>query len=111
MENERNGVTYLIPANTKKSQLILGFFTGVDLAIFIIGCIWTFAMILIIQNITLPILIIILMPALVSAFLIMPVPHYHNILQLLKNCRSSLSYNNDSLSFCSTFHTLKTFHM
>jgi len=29
---------YLIPANTKKSQLILGFFTKTDLIIFIVGC-------------------------------------------------------------------------
>jgi len=28
---------YLIPANSKKSQLILGFFTPIDLTIFLIG--------------------------------------------------------------------------
>lgn len=76
---------YLIPANTKKSQLILGFFTPVDLGIFITGCVWSFLMLVLINTSSLVILIIIMLPALISAFLVMPVPHYHNILQLLTN--------------------------
>ena len=31
---------YIIPANSKKSKLILGLFTGVDLAIFVVGVIF-----------------------------------------------------------------------
>ncbi len=76
---------YLIPANTKKSQLILGFFTPTDLIIFVVGCAFSFITLLIIKNITLTIGIIIMLPALISAFLVMPVPHYHNVLQLLTN--------------------------
>ena len=76
---------YLIPANTKKSQLILGFFTPVDLIIFVVGCVWSFLMLLIVNTISLTILIIIMLPALIGAFLVMPVPHYHNVLQLLTN--------------------------
>ncbi len=76
---------YLIPANAKKSQLILGFFTPKDLMIFVSGCVWTFLMLLIIPNPNLTILIIIFLPALIAAFLVMPVPHYHNVLQLITN--------------------------
>ena len=76
---------YLIPANTKKSQLILGFFTPTDLIIFIVGCVWSFLMLLIIKTLSLLILILIMSPALIATFLVMPVPHYHNVLQLLTN--------------------------
>ncbi len=76
---------YLIPANTKKSQLILGFFTPTDLVIFSVGCLWTLAMVLIIRSYNIVVLILIVLPALIGAFLVMPVPHYHNVLQLLTN--------------------------
>ena len=77
--------SYLIPANTKKSQLILGFFTKKDLIIFLVGCAWSFLMLLLVHSMSLPILILVLLPALVATFLVMPVPHYHNVLQLLTN--------------------------
>ena len=76
---------YLIPANTKKSQLILGFFTPTDLIIFIVGCVVSFALLLVIPNLTLGIAILVMLSALIATFLVMPVPHYHNILQLLTN--------------------------
>ncbi|MBE6156180.1 MAG: hypothetical protein E7161_00325 [Firmicutes bacterium] len=76
---------YLIPANTKKSQLILGFFTLTDLIIFIVGVVWSFIMLVLIKSLNLPVLILIMLPALIATFLVMPVPHYHNILQLLTN--------------------------
>lgn len=76
---------YLIPANTKKSQLILGFFTPTDLILFIVGCAVSLILLLIVKNFTLGLGILIMMPALISAFLVMPVPHYHNVLQLLTN--------------------------
>ena len=76
---------YLIPANTKKSQLILGFFTPIDLIIFIVGVVWSFIMLVLIKSLSLGILILIMLPALIATFLVMPVPHYHNVLQLLTN--------------------------
>lgn len=76
---------YLIPANTKKSQLILGFFTRNDLIIWIVGVAWTFIMLVLIKTLSLFILILIMLPALIATFLVMPVPHYHNVLQLLAN--------------------------
>lgn len=77
---------YLIPANSKKSMLILGFFTPVDLIIFGLGCTITLGLIFLFNDkVELGSLLLILSPALVSAFLVMPVPNYHNILQLLTN--------------------------
>ena len=76
---------YLIPANSKKSMLILGFFTPIDLIIFGIGATFTLVMLLVIQSSNLGIMLLILSPALISAFLVMPIPNYHNMLQLLTN--------------------------
>lgn len=76
---------YLIPANTKKSKLILGFFTPIDLAIFGVGCIITITMLFLFQGMSLSMAILILMPAMISGFLVIPVPNYHNVLQLITN--------------------------
>ncbi len=76
---------YLIPANTKKSQYILGFFTPTDLCLFSVGCIISFALVLVVKDANLFILIICLLPAFIASFLVMPVPYYHNVLQLLTN--------------------------
>ena len=76
---------YLIPANTKKSQLILGFFTPVDLIIFGTGCLITIVMLLVFQDMDFSMALMVLMPALVSGFLVIPVPNYHNVLQLIMN--------------------------
>lgn len=76
---------FLIPANTKKSRLILGFFTPIDLVIFGTGCTVTLIMLMIFQNMDFRMALIVIMPALISGFLVIPVPYYHNILQLLTN--------------------------
>ena len=77
---------YLIPANSKKSMLILGWFTPIDLIIFGTGCTFTMIMLLLFnQNMNLTTMILLLSPVLVASFLVMPVPNYHNILQLITN--------------------------
>ncbi|MEG1009699.1 MAG: hypothetical protein RSD40_01360 [Bacilli bacterium] len=76
---------YIIPANSKKSQLILGFFTPLDLIIFGTGCSITILLLVIIQNASFKELIIIILPALITGFLVMPVQYYHNIMQLIAN--------------------------
>lgn len=80
-----NGESYIIPANSKKSMMILGLFTPVDLAIFLIGCSFTLFALLLIKSETFSQTVIILLPALISAFLVAPIPNYHNVLQLLTN--------------------------
>lgn len=77
---------YLIPANSKKSMLILGWFTPIDLAIFAFGCTFTLILLLVFNSkMEIGEMILILSPALVATFLVMPVPNYHNMLQLLTN--------------------------
>ncbi len=77
---------YLIPANSKKSMLILGFFTPIDLVLFGLGCTITLILLFMFNNkVEMGALLLILSPALISAFLVMPVPNYHNVLQLLTN--------------------------
>jgi len=76
---------YLIPANSKKSQLILGFFTPTDLILFGSGVGLTVVLLLLIQSANIGIMIMILLPALVTGFLVMPVPNYHNVLQFIIN--------------------------
>ena len=71
--------TYLIPANSKKSALILGLFKPVDLIILSIGVVISFILLL-----TLPIeqmvyTIIALLPGLICVFLVFPLAYYHNV--------------------------------
>lgn len=77
---------YLIPANTKKSLLILGVFNRFDLFLFGIGIGATVALLLIlnVQDVTQSILA--LLPGLTTGFLILPIPNYHNMLTVIKNC-------------------------
>ena len=76
---------FLIPANSKKSQLILGFFTPVDLILFGSGCGLTLLLLMLVRNASAVQMIIILLPALVTGFLVTPVLYYHNVLQFIIN--------------------------
>ena len=76
---------YLIPANSKKSQLILGFFTPLDLGLFGTGCGLTLLLLMLVRNASVVEMIIILLPALVTGFLVTPVLYYHNVLQFIIN--------------------------
>ena len=76
---------YLIPANSKKSQLILGFFRGIDLILFGSGVGITLILLLTIQSANMGVMLLILAPALITGFLVMPVPNYHNVLQFIVN--------------------------
>jgi len=73
---------FLIPANSKKSMLILGFFNPTDLIIFGTGCVITF-LLLFILNLKQALMII--SPALIGAFLVLPVPNHHNIRTFIGN--------------------------
>ena len=81
MENNN----YMIPANSKKSQLILGFFNGVDLTLLIIGIGITVLLLLLTKSEDIGVMLLLASPALVAVFLVLPVPHYHNVLTLLGN--------------------------
>lgn len=83
MDNKNN--SYLIPANSKKSMLILGFFTGFDLTLFLTGLGITIILLLVIKSSSLLVMIGLVSPALLAAFLVAPVPNYHNVLTLIQN--------------------------
>ena len=82
---------YLIPANSKKSMLILGFFTPIDLFIFAMGLVFSIIMLILIQSTKIQVMLLIITPALISAFMVLPIPYYHNVLQLLTNIFNFLS--------------------
>ena len=77
---------YLIPANSKKSQMILGYFTIPDLIVLGLGCAITLTLIIIFgQNLSLGKGILVLLPAIICGFLVTPVRYYHNVMQFLVN--------------------------
>lgn len=73
---------YLIPANTKKGELLFGIFMPVDLVIFLTGVGITLLALIIMSttntmdNVT---SILGLLPALVAVMLVFPFPNYHNV--------------------------------
>lgn len=76
------GQEYLIPANTKKGQLILSIFRPVDLAIFLTGVAVTFSLLVIFSKTEADTIFKILsvFPFLVAAGLVFPIPNYHNVM-------------------------------
>lgn len=79
------GNQYLIAANSKRGQLIFSIFRPVDLYIAIGGTVVTIILFLIFRPDTLGLTILVLLPILICAFLVIPVPNYHNILCILQN--------------------------
>ncbi len=76
---------YIIPANSKKSQLILGFFTPVDLVLFGTGITITLALLIFIRDVNVGLMLLILAPTLITGFLVLPIANYHNVLQFIVN--------------------------
>lgn len=74
---------YLIPANTKRGKLILGMFKPFDLVLFGTGILITFTFLAFMPLSSTLVTILVLSPALVTGFLVLPVPYYHNILNIL----------------------------
>ena len=79
-----NGM-YLIPANSKKSKLIFGLFTKSDLILFSIGLAITLFCMAIVPLDNFWIIVMVLAPALVTGFLVVPVPNYHNVRTFIKS--------------------------
>lgn len=85
---------FLIPANSKKSKLIFGFFTVKDLIIFGVGATVTMCMLLIFNSNSITQVLLMCMPLMISLFLVMPVPYYHNVMTLIENVLNYYSANN-----------------
>ena len=71
---------YLIPANTKKGQLIMGMFRPSDLILFAIGIVLTIILAVVLPIASSVMAFMALLPALVTGFLVIPIPNYHNML-------------------------------
>ena len=74
---------YLIPANTKRGRLLFGWFRPFDLALLGSGVLITFVLFAFVPMISVWMVILVLAPALITAFLVMPVPYYHNMLNII----------------------------
>ncbi len=69
---------YLVPANSKKQGLIFGFLMPIDLTILSIGVGVSFLLFMIFRSTSLVMSLLEVFPAFVVAFLVFPIPNYHN---------------------------------
>ena len=74
----------MIPANSKKSQLIFSAFTVPDLILFGAGIGLSLILLFVLPITELMFSVIALIPALITGFLVIPVPNYHNMGTILK---------------------------
>ena len=71
---------YLVPANTKKSTLILGFMRGIDAIILAVGVVVSVIGLLLVGSDNIWLLLLVCLPAIVAGVLVLPIPNYHNTL-------------------------------
>lgn len=76
---------FLIPANSKRSMLIFGLFNKFDLILFGSGLVTSLILLLVLPVERLSVALLAITPGLVTGFLVIPVPNYHNILTALKS--------------------------
>ena len=77
--------TYLIPANSKKSMLIFGYFNTVDLIIFGCGIGITFLLMMFLPMEKFVFAVLAITPGSISALLVFPIPNYHNVRTVINN--------------------------
>lgn len=76
-------MNYLIPANTKQGQLIFSIFRPFDLMLFGAGILITILLLAICPLTNTWVVVLVLSPACVTGFLVVPVPYYHNMLNII----------------------------
>ena len=75
---------YLIPANSKRSLLYFGIFKKFDLILFGIGLGLSLILLVTVPAIQNPyIAILAISPGLITGFLVLPIPNYHNVMTFL----------------------------
>lgn len=79
-------MNYLIPANTKKSQLLFGVFRWFDLILFGSGISISLILLMVLPVEQLKFAIIAVLPGAITGFLVFPIPYYHNVLTVIINC-------------------------
>lgn len=76
---------YLIPANSKKSMLLFGIFTTFDLILVGSGVGISFLLMMFLPVDDFIWAITAITPGVICAFLVFPVPNYHNVRTVIKN--------------------------
>jgi len=78
---------YLIPANANRGKLIFGFFRPVDAIVFGGGFATTLLLLLIFNNSMTSgvVAFSVLLPVLITGFLVLPVPNQHNVMVVIGN--------------------------
>ena len=69
---------YLVPANSKKQTQFLGFLGPTDIPVLIVGIVLTVILLLAVGTGSVVKFVIDLLPVAVCAFLVFPIPNYHN---------------------------------
>lgn len=77
--------TYLIPANSKKSMLIFGYFNTTDLIIFCCGVGLSFLLLMFIPVEEFWAALVAITPGALAALLVFPIPNYHNVRTVIMN--------------------------
>lgn len=77
-------MNYIIPANSKRSMLILGYFRPLDLAIFSVGLGLSLIFLIVLKQNAFWAIVLKLLPGLISTFLVLPLPNYHNVRVLIR---------------------------
>ena len=76
---------YLIPANSKKGNLILNIFRPFDIIMFGIGAFVSLMLLVIVQSDDTVMILISCLPVAVTGLLVVPIPNYHNVLCALQS--------------------------
>ena len=76
---------YLMPAGSKKQMLIFGIFKPFDLILFGSGAAISILLLMILSPASFLFAMIDIAPVLITGFLVLPIPNYHNTLNALVN--------------------------
>ena len=77
--------SYLIPANSKKSMLIFGYFNTTDLIIFCWGIGVSFLLLMFLPVEEFWAALVAIVPGAITALLVFPIPNYHNVRTVIMN--------------------------
>lgn len=75
---------YIVPANSSNGKLIFNLFTKFDLIMLLTGFGITIASLLLFSPASIFSLLLCLIPLLITAALVIPVPNYHNVYTIIK---------------------------
>ena len=76
---------YLVPANAKKSLLILGMMRPLDLGILVSGIVTSVILLIIFNSAGTLLMILSCIPMVIGLILVLPIPNYHNTLVALQS--------------------------